>query len=270
MRPKKRLIFCTYPCLYSSIVLTILLESKDIEVVAIINSSRNLKIKENSLLSSLRRVSQSGISYAVYLWFISQGHSLIARWSTVSSISQIAKRENIQSHTTKDINSTRSLEVINQFKPDIILCAHFNQLVSPKTYSLAKDASLNIHPSLLPDLKGVDPSFYALLRKYQETGVSLHHLAEKFDDGTVISNSSLTIDEDDSLFSLNTKLFQEGGNLMLDFFGTKDKHLQFHQDNDIQSHYDSWPTTSDVAAFKRKRKLLSIKDIKWIFSKPSQ
>lgn len=255
--------------MYSSIVLTMLLGSQDIEIVAIINSSRNLKIKENSLLSSLRRVRHSGISYAAYLWLISEGHSLLARWSTTPSISQIAKRENIQSYTTKDINSAKSLEIISHFRPDIMLCAHFNQLISPATYSLASDTSLNIHPSLLPDLKGVDPGFYALLRKYNKTGVSLHHLEERFDEGDLVANSPVSIAESDSLFSLNIKLFREGGKLVLDFLEVHRKHLNIDQDKNIQHCYDSWPTASDVSDFKQKRKLISLKDLKWIFTNRS-
>ena len=234
-------------------------------MVAIVSSSRNLKAKENTLISNIQRVSQSGIPYSVYLWLVSHGHSLLAKWSKIPSMQQIAKTENIASYTTKNINSDQIK--ISQFKPDIILCTHFNQLVSPEIYSLAKDTSLNIHPSLLPDLKGVDPSFYALLEQYKTTGVSLHHLAEKFDEGMVISNSTHQIEASDSLLSLNIKLFQEGGNLLLNFFdGTNSNHKAVQ--HDVQARYDSWPKTSEVARFKRKRKLFTIQDMKWLFSKP--
>lgn len=179
----------------------------------------------------------------------------------------MAKQHNIPNYITKDINSTELQAKIGQLKPDIILCAHFNQLVAPKTYSLTKNVSLNIHPSLLPDLKGVDPSFYALLEGYKNTGTSLHYLAEKFDEGDVISNSSVSIENKDSLLSLNIKLFQAGGNLLVNFFEGKPTNF-YQKKNNSKSRYDSWPTVKEVTRFRRKRKLFSTRDIKWLLSKP--
>lgn len=234
------------------------------EVVAVINSSRNLRIQENTLISDIKRIAHSGLPYASYLWLVTQGHSLLANCSTIPSIQQTAKRNNIPSYTTNDINSHPMQVTMLGLRPDIILCAHFNQLIKPSIYSLAKDAALNIHPSLLPDLKGVDPGFYALLAGYETTGVSLHHLAEQFDEGAVISNSSQLIDANESLFSLNIKLFQEGGNLLLDYLSDKSNQPPVL---DQKPRYDSWPKTSEVARFRQTKKLITFRNIRWLFSK---
>lgn len=235
-------------------------------MIAIISSSRNLKAKENSLISNIQRITHSGIPYSSYLWLISEGHSLFARWLRIPSVRQIAKQHNIPNYTTKNINNPKLQALISRLEPDVILCAHFNQLVSYKTYSLAKDVSLNIHPSLLPDLKGVDPAFYALLEEYKNTGTSLHYLTEKFDEGNVISNSPISIENNDSLFSLNIKLFQAGGNLLLQFFDMNNSNSYLKTD-DTYARYDSWPEATEVKRFRRKRKLFTNQDIKWLVSK---
>ncbi|KAM5352460.1 hypothetical protein ACJ41O_005183 [Fusarium nematophilum] len=49
---------------------------------------------------------------------------------------------------------------------------------------------LNVHPSLLPDLRGPAPIHHAILNGYQHTGVSLQTLDDKaFDHGTVLSQT---------------------------------------------------------------------------------
>lgn len=267
MKKRQRVIFCTYPCVYSSIVLNSLIELQNVDIVGVIKSSRNLKPKEPPVLSNLQRITHSGTLYVLYLWLISQGHSIFAKWTEIPNLHQITKLRGIPSHSTKNINSPELKEHINNLRPDIIICAHFNQLISPEIYSLAKVASLNIHPSLLPDLKGVDPAFYALLEEYNHTGTSLHYLAEVFDTGKVISNTPIEIEKSDSLFSLNIKLFKAGADLLRDFFNQVPSNKYSSVDNE-KHRYDSWPKASEIASLSRKgRKLFTTKDIKSLLLK---
>ena len=261
MNPK-RLVFCTTPCVYSSLALNTLIESPDVEVVAIISSTRNLHIKENSWASSFKRITQSGLRYSCYLWFITQGHTLFSRWSKLPSTEVLATSHNIPNYKTGDINSEKMRKTLRQLSPDILLCAHFNQRIAPEIYSLAKDSAVNIHPSLLPDLRGVDPAFYALLEGHQETGVSLHHLDETFDTGSIIAQQQYQIQRTDSLFALNYKLFCDGINLFINYLGNKNEDIIEKATN---GRYDSWPTTPQVKAFGRDKKLVSFQDIKWLF-----
>ncbi|RSL99079.1 hypothetical protein CEP52_009933 [Fusarium oligoseptatum] len=56
--------------------------------------------------------------------------------------------------------------------------------------SSTKYGGLNVHPSLLPDLRGPAPIHHAILRGYQNTGVSLQTLDDKaFDHGTVLAQT---------------------------------------------------------------------------------
>ena len=270
MKQKERLVFCTYPSFYSSLVLQKLLASPDIDVIAIISSTRNLRVKENALASSFARIIKSGLRYSAYLWMITSGHYIFSRWSRVLCVEALAKKNHIPNYQTNNINNSKMDEVIRGLKPDILLCTHFNQRIAPEVYALAEKSALNIHPSLLPDLKGVDPSFYALLNNYKTTGVSLHRLDEEFDAGAVVLNQPHEVKSTDSLFSLNCELFEAGGDLCLTYLNRG----QSRQQNNLtetkeKTHYTSWPSASDVNIFKKHRKLLSMQDIKWIFSKPS-
>ena len=56
MSEKKKLIFCTYSSIYSSRVLKQLLADKDIEILAIINSTRVLSPQYGHLRGSIEQI----------------------------------------------------------------------------------------------------------------------------------------------------------------------------------------------------------------------
>jgi len=58
---------------------------------------------------------------------------------------------------------------------------------------IGKTQCINIHPSLLPEYKGVDPVFFAMKDNSEEIGVSLHEMDEDFDSGRILLQSSIKI-----------------------------------------------------------------------------
>lgn len=246
-------------------MLKALLESPNIQVVAIIASTRNLKIRENRLLSDLKRIKQSGVHYALYLWFVTSGYKAFQIFSKLQSIESISSAHNIPIHKTNNINTPEIADVVQGLQPEILLCAHFNQLVSPTIYSLASDYALNIHPSILPDLKGVDPGFYALQENYQRTGATLHVLAEEFDEGETIAQKTYDVHDSDTLLSLNQSLFDLGSQLLNEHLKNQKKYRQGIKKIDKPSRYDSWPSKKQVNILRKERKLVSFYDLKQFF-----
>lgn len=246
-------------------MLKALLESPNIQVVAIIASTRNLKIRENKLLSDLKRIKQSGVHYALYLWFVTSGYKAFQIFSKLQSIESISSAHNIPIHKTNNINTPEIADVVQGLQPEILLCAHFNQLVSPTTYSLASDIALNIHPSILPDLKGVDPGFYALQENYRQTGTTLHALAEEFDEGATIAQKVYDVCDSDTLLSLNQSLFNLGSQLLDEYLKNPKRYTQYILKSDKPSRYDSWPSKKQVNNLRKKRKLISLHDLKQLF-----
>ncbi|KAJ3535916.1 hypothetical protein NM208_g6941 [Fusarium decemcellulare] len=73
---------------------------------------------------------------------------------------------------------------------NLIVAVSFGLFVPPRILRSAKYGGLNVHPSLLPDLRGPAPIHHAILRGYQHTGVSLQTLdAKAFDHGTVLAQT---------------------------------------------------------------------------------
>ncbi|HPY39469.1 MAG TPA: formyltransferase family protein, partial [Thiolinea sp.] len=114
-------------------------------------------------------------------------------------------------------------------------------------------ASLNIHPSLLPAFKGVDPAFYALLRQARETGATVHLQDEQFDHGAILEQSKLSIRPQDTLFSLNLKLFKLGAMSAVKQIREFTVDIQGSAQA-TAGRYDSWPNPADTKQFYQQRR----------------
>ncbi|KAK7943017.1 Methionyl-tRNA formyltransferase [Apiospora aurea] len=73
---------------------------------------------------------------------------------------------------------------------NLIIAVSFGKLVPNRLLQAAKYGGLNVHPSLLPNLRGPAPLHHALLRQMDATGVSLQTLSpHEFDKGLVLVQS---------------------------------------------------------------------------------
>lgn len=89
------------------------------------------------------------------------------------------------------------LHQIDSFRPwrttktyNLLVTVSFGLLVPKKVLEAAKYGGLNVHPSLLPDLRGAAPIEHALLKRREVTGVSLQTMhPTKFDHGVVLAQS---------------------------------------------------------------------------------
>ncbi len=70
-------------------------------------------------------------------------------------------------------------------RPDATLCWFWPRRVPESILSLAP--AYGVHPSLLPDLRGPDPYYWAVLQNRWETGVTLHRLHPEFDTGPIVT-----------------------------------------------------------------------------------
>ena len=73
---------------------------------------------------------------------------------------------------------------------DLIIAVSFGLFVPPRILNSAKYGGLNVHPSLLPDLRGPAPIHHTLLKRRSHTGVTIQTLHPKhFDQGTILAQT---------------------------------------------------------------------------------
>src|SRR5699024_618394 len=96
-------------------------------------------------------------------------------------------------------------EIFN-YDIDIIITAAYGQLLPNELLVYPEYGSINVHASLLPELRGGAPIHYSILQGKKEKGITIMYMAEKLDAGNIISQQKISIDSTDHVRTLHDKL----------------------------------------------------------------
>jgi methionyl-tRNA formyltransferase len=85
---------------------------------------------------------------------------------------------------------------------DLIVCAGYRWRI-PVVAGAPR--GVNVHPSLLPEGRGALPFPGVILRGMTETGVTVHELSERLDEGPIVHQASLAVTAGESYESLSAR-----------------------------------------------------------------
>ncbi len=91
---------------------------------------------------------------------------------------------------------------------ELVVMAGYMRLLGHCVLEQYPNRVLNIHPSLLPSFAGANGIRDASERGVKVTGVTVHFANEEFDEGPIIAQEPVRIEEDDTLESLEAKIHQ--------------------------------------------------------------
>jgi methionyl-tRNA formyltransferase len=141
------------------------------------------------------------------------------------------------SHTSASLAlPTHIIDTFTGWTPpptNLIIAVSFGLLVPRRILGLAKHGGINVHPSLLPDLRGAAPIEHALLKQRDCTGVSVQTLhPTQFDHGVVVAPSpppGLRNTRDSRFADLHDELAAAGAEMLVDVLKTR-KYVAPHRD----------------------------------------
>ncbi|WP_226665770.1 methionyl-tRNA formyltransferase [Metabacillus litoralis] len=108
------------------------------------------------------------------------------------------------------------LESVLSLEPDLIITAAFGQLLPKELLEAPKFGCINVHASLLPELRGGAPIHYSIIQGKKKTGITIMYMAEKLDAGDILTQVEVGIEERDTVGSLHDKLSEAGVTLLLE------------------------------------------------------
>jgi len=101
------------------------------------------------------------------------------------------------------------IETIDSFEPDLVILAGFMRILSDEFVNHYTARLINIHPSLLPNFKGLHTHQRALDAGHHQHGASVHFVSNELDGGPVIAQAAVTISDDDDAESLRLKVLEQ-------------------------------------------------------------
>lgn len=127
-----------------------------------------------------------------------------------------AKRLKISATVFTKIDFYDSDFVLNkliELETDLIVLAGFLWLTPPQIIEKYTNKIINIHPALLPKfggkgMYGMHVHQAVLANKETETGITIHFVNEKYDEGKILFQAKVKVEETDSLDEIANKIHQ--------------------------------------------------------------
>ncbi|MBM7654025.1 methionyl-tRNA formyltransferase [Neobacillus cucumis] len=125
-----------------------------------------------------------------------------------------AIKQGIPVFQPEKIRQEEELTKILALNPDLIVTAAFGQILPKKLLEAPKFGCINVHASLLPELRGGAPIHYAIIQGKKKTGVTIMYMVEKLDAGDILTSVEVPITEEDNVGTLHDKLSVAGSKLL--------------------------------------------------------
>jgi UDP-4-amino-4-deoxy-L-arabinose formyltransferase/UDP-glucuronic acid dehydrogenase (UDP-4-keto-hexauronic acid decarboxylating) len=131
-----------------------------------------------------------------------------------ASVARLAAEHGIPVHAPDKLDHPIWIERIKAMKPELLLSYHYRNLIPKAVRGMFPAGCLNLHSSLLPKHRGRCPINWVLVLGEKETGVTLHHMADKADAGDIIAQRRVAIAADADARSLTYQMARESEALL--------------------------------------------------------
>ena len=101
------------------------------------------------------------------------------------------------------------LYILNKKKINFICLAGFMKVLSKKFINKFPGKIINMHPSLLPKYKGLNPHLRALKNNEKYSGCTVHYVNSFIDSGKIITQKKVKIKKNETAKSLSKKILIE-------------------------------------------------------------
>ncbi len=105
---------------------------------------------------------------------------------------------------------------IRALEPDISIVVAYGHILKPAILDVPRLGSINVHASLLPELRGAAPINWAIARGHEVTGVTIMRMAEGMDAGAIIHQVREPILSDQTAGELTLRLSEIGAEALVE------------------------------------------------------
>ncbi|HSR04307.1 MAG TPA: methionyl-tRNA formyltransferase, partial [Proteiniclasticum sp.] len=109
-----------------------------------------------------------------------------------------------------------AIEEIRSIAPDFIVVVAYGQILSEEVLSIPKYGCINLHASLLPELRGAAPLNFALIEGHGESGSTTMLMDKGIDTGDMLLTDRVVLDDKMNVETLHDLLSSRGGKLLID------------------------------------------------------
>ena len=108
------------------------------------------------------------------------------------------------------------LEQIRALKADLSVVVAYGHILRREVLDVPPMGSINVHASLLPELRGAAPINWAIARGHQTTGVTVMRMAEAMDAGPILHLVEEPVLADETTSELSVRLSELGAQALVE------------------------------------------------------
>lgn len=139
----------------------------------------------------------------------------------------------------KSANSNEFQELMLKLNVDLIIVGTWKEQINAKTYNIPRIATVNVHPSLLPKYRGPNPYMQTILHGEQHSGLTIHLMNDKYDEGAILKQEKVPILETDTSKELRERTARTARKVICEFIRDLDEKIltPVNQDEKYASYY---------------------------------
>lgn len=140
-----------------------------------------------------------------------------------------AQSNNIPVFQPNSLKNSDTLDIINGYKPDVIIVVAYGKILPDAILTAAKYGCINVHASLLPKYRGAAPIQWAVLNGDKETGVTIMQMDSGLDTGDILLTVKTEIDENETSAELFDRLSNIGADTLIKVLDD----IDYYRDNAV-------------------------------------
>ena len=171
------------------------------------------------------------------------------------SINNFVRKYEIDVLSFKNVSSKLLVDHVKSNDIDLIISIASPQIFNHEILSAPQNGCINYHTSLLPVYRGRQPLFWAMKNNEKKTGITVHEMDNKLDNGPIIYQQSFDILDDDSLHDLYIKSIKIGADVLyksIEIMQSK-KYLRIDNNPDFATYF-GFPKKTDAIIFRKNNR----------------
>jgi methionyl-tRNA formyltransferase len=138
------------------------------------------------------------------------------RGIATSAVKAAALEEGIPVLQPERARGPEFLDRLRALEPELSVVVAYGQILRPEVLELPSRGSINIHASLLPELRGAGPIQWAVIRGLETTGVTIMRMEAGLDSGPMLFRVQEPIRPDESASELAVRLSEIGAEALIE------------------------------------------------------
>jgi methionyl-tRNA formyltransferase len=158
------------------------------------------------------------------------------------SIVQVGWERGIPVFRANRLDHPETVRLVAEMAVDVACVACFPWRIPGALLDVPPAGFLNLHPSLLPAYRGPAPLFWAFRNGEQETGVTVHFMAETLDTGDIVLQAPVALPDGISGSEAESRCAARGGQLLVEAVRALASGTVPRRPQPPGGHYHSWPS----------------------------